>query len=69
MEFLTLLYSVNGVIDSTQLMDSLTLPHFNGVLDSTKLMEFLTPKIILNKVGILIPSNPNMTNSLGLLIS
>ena len=29
-------------------------------------MESLIPKIILNKVGILIPSNSNMTNFLGI---
>ena len=29
-------------------------------------MEFLIPKIILNKLGILIPSNSNMTNFLGI---
>ena len=29
-------------------------------------MEFLTPKIILNKLGILISSNSNMTNFLGI---
>ena len=29
-------------------------------------MEFLAPKIILNKVGILIPSKSNMINFLGI---
>ena len=29
-------------------------------------MESFIPKIILNKVGILIPSNSNMTNFLGI---
>ena len=53
MESLTLPH-FNGVLDSIQLMDSLTLPNFKGVLDST------------NKVEILIPSNSNMPNFLGI---
>ena len=60
-------------------MESLTVPYFNGVFDSNKLMESSTPpqlhhismeslipKIILNKMGILIPSNYRMTNFLGI---